>query len=395
MFARWRSRVAGDHASARLLDAPAITSLAALCLCLAAGLLLCAVAAPAAHAASTGDITGTVTNTAGTGLAGIDVIALDSSGNFVKGSLTGSDGSYDLSGLAPGTYRIFFYDYPGTYLNQYYDKGKARHGRQRHGRRRGRRPHRRRPWRRTAASMARSPTPILTASPTSGSPPGAPTAPAAGPPSPRRYTEWDGSYDLGVLAAGTYRVGYAEWGRRPFRLPAAVLRRRHQSRRGRRHRAHSRFVAPGDRHHDGCGRPHRRHGHRHRQHRLANIYVSAWRPDGRGGWNCVGGVYTAGNGSYDIGGLTTGDYRIEFDGRLRRRLRTYLTQYYDNEPSSRRRPTTSPSPPARRRPTSTPRWWRTRPRRRPWPAARCPLAQERRHRDPGGERQRRRLRSVA
>ena len=63
---------------------------------------------------------------------------------------------------------------------------------------------------------------------------------------------------------------------------------------------------------------------------LGGISVAAYRADGSGGWNDVAWTQTAADGSYDLGGLPTGSYRIEFrddnDG-------AYVRQYYNNKPT--------------------------------------------------------------
>ena len=85
------------------------------------------VTTPAVNAAlaRAGDVTGTVTDAVGTGLAGVDVGAWQYKGaawrpvNDVK---TQGGGTYDLTGLAPGSYRLEFRDdISRGYATQYYD----------------------------------------------------------------------------------------------------------------------------------------------------------------------------------------------------------------------------------------------------------------------------------
>jgi 5-hydroxyisourate hydrolase-like protein (transthyretin family) len=61
---------------------------------------------------------------------------------------------------------------------------------------------------------------------------------------------------------------------------------------------------------------------------LAGVYVYAYRNNGSGSWNYVNQTTTQANGSYDLKGLTLGDYRFQFyePGGL------YQSEYYDNIP---------------------------------------------------------------
>jgi len=124
MLDRRRARDASDHVPVRPRRPRLFAPLLLLALCLAAGLLALAVAAPAARAVSTtGDISGTVTDASHAGLAGIIVSAYRSDGSggwtSVNDANTASDGSYDIGGLAAGTYRVAFTDY--FYRYQCYD----------------------------------------------------------------------------------------------------------------------------------------------------------------------------------------------------------------------------------------------------------------------------------
>jgi murein peptide amidase A len=61
---------------------------------------------------------------------------------------------------------------------------------------------------------------------------------------------------------------------------------------------------------------------------LAGIEVRAHRSDGSGGWEPLEFVESAADGSYNLGGLEAGDYRLEFSDATG----SYATQYYDDEP---------------------------------------------------------------
>ena len=62
---------------------------------------------------------------------------------------------------------------------------------------------------------------------------------------------------------------------------------------------------------------------------LGGIYVSAVRPDGSGGWQDVVAAGTNPDGTYDLTGLPTGSFRIEF----RDHSGEYVMQCYDNAPT--------------------------------------------------------------
>ncbi len=61
---------------------------------------------------------------------------------------------------------------------------------------------------------------------------------------------------------------------------------------------------------------------------LAGIEVRAYRSDGAGGWEPLEFVDSAADGSYDLGGLDVGDYRLEFSDSSG----SYATPYHDDEP---------------------------------------------------------------
>ena len=62
---------------------------------------------------------------------------------------------------------------------------------------------------------------------------------------------------------------------------------------------------------------------------LGGIWVAAYRSNGSGGWDQVNQTPTAASGSYNLGGLPTGSYRIEFEDDSG----AYVTQYYNNKPT--------------------------------------------------------------
>ncbi|MCL4446174.1 MAG: carboxypeptidase-like regulatory domain-containing protein, partial [Actinobacteria bacterium] len=71
-----------------------------------------------------GTITGTVTDSSGTGLSGICVDATPSGGGSGAFSSTGSGGTYSVTGLPTGSYTVEFTGNCGTtgsYLNQWYN----------------------------------------------------------------------------------------------------------------------------------------------------------------------------------------------------------------------------------------------------------------------------------
>jgi len=78
-----------------------------------------AVLAPAAH------ITGTVTRAGGGTLGSFNVWAFVSDGSggwrVASSSAVAGDGSYDVGGLAAGSYRVSFGDISGDYLGQWWN----------------------------------------------------------------------------------------------------------------------------------------------------------------------------------------------------------------------------------------------------------------------------------
>ena len=96
----------------------------------AAAVALCGLQAAFARASlvaaiPSSSISGQVTDkVTGDPVAGVDVGVLSPGGSVISGSFTDSSGYYDVEGLAAGTYRIRFQDNSGYYAFQYY-KGKT------------------------------------------------------------------------------------------------------------------------------------------------------------------------------------------------------------------------------------------------------------------------------
>jgi len=77
-----------------------------------------------AQLAYAGNITGTVTDTAGNPLEGIQVAAYRHNGSnwvWINANSTNSAGNYDIGDLKAGTYRLRFRDNSGTYAVEYYN----------------------------------------------------------------------------------------------------------------------------------------------------------------------------------------------------------------------------------------------------------------------------------
>ncbi|HNT73872.1 MAG TPA: carboxypeptidase regulatory-like domain-containing protein [Anaerolineae bacterium] len=68
-------------------------------------------------------ISGTVTDEShGAGLHSVTVTAYDAAtGDYIRDDATDAAGVYCISGLAPGSYKLYFYDYNGVYVSEYYD----------------------------------------------------------------------------------------------------------------------------------------------------------------------------------------------------------------------------------------------------------------------------------
>ena len=281
-----------------------------------------------------GNISGKVTKAGGAGIDGISVSAMrpDGSGWWqdVSNTQTNADGSYDLGGLPTGSYRIDFYDPSGAYVEQYYNN---------------------KPTPDAGDDVA-----VTAGATTSGinarlAPGGNVTgtvknASAAGiggiGVDAFRYNaslEWpwegvgytqtnaDGTYDLGGLPAGNCRIQFSDdagayapqyYNNKPtIDLGDDVAVTVGATTSG----INATLAASGNvsgtvRNASGAG--------------LGNISVSPARPDGSGGWEWLSGTQTNADGTYDLGGLPTGAYRIEFRDWSGT---GYIGQYYDNKPT--------------------------------------------------------------
>ena len=269
-----------------------------------------------------GHISGTVKNAGGSGLGDIDVTACQPDGSYVNDVETKSDGSYDLGGLASGSYRLEFQDYSGTYLTQYYnnraDLGTAN----------------------AVAVTAGKTTTNINATLALAGHIGGTVKNAGGSRlsdidvtayQPNGFGSWsyvsevetasNGTYNLGGLASGSYRLEFRDYSgtyltqyydnqadlatanavavtapKTTANINATLALAGHIS---------GTVVNAG-----GSG--------------LSNIWVSAWQPNG----SYVNDVETKSDGSYDLGGLASGSYRLEFQDYSG----AYLTQYYNSEP---------------------------------------------------------------
>ncbi len=89
---------------------------------LAAFAALAALALPGTALAANGSISGTVTNTAHTGIEGIEVCAWGFEPTEDGGcAVTSATGQYSITGLTPGEYAVEFWPGPLNYVGQWYD----------------------------------------------------------------------------------------------------------------------------------------------------------------------------------------------------------------------------------------------------------------------------------
>ena len=273
-----------------------------------------------------GDVSGIVSGPDGV-LEGISVIAYgpDGSGGWqeVAGATTGSDGSYDLTGLSGGSYKIGFSDPADIYLASFYD-GKT-------------------------TLDAADTVSVSDATTTSGvdatltragditgtvSGPGGALSDiyvtAYGPDGSGGWqgvssvvTGSDGSYDLTGLSSGSYKVGFSDpWGvyYSTFYNGKATLDDAdvvNVSDATTTSGIDAALTYPGDvsgivSGPDGV---------------LEGISVIAYGPDGSGGWQEVAGATTGSDGSYDLTGLSGGSYKIGFSDPAD----IYLASFYDGK----------------------------------------------------------------
>ena len=72
--------------------------------------------------AQAASISGTASDSStGTPVSGISIVAYDTNGNFAGSAGTTSNGTYTITGLAPGSYRVGFSDFSSRYVSQYYN----------------------------------------------------------------------------------------------------------------------------------------------------------------------------------------------------------------------------------------------------------------------------------
>ena len=278
-----------------------------------------------------GHITGTVRGPGGAGLADISVTAHRADGvggwDYVRDVFTKGDGTYDLGGLSSGAYRLEFDDWSGAFASQCYDgkpdldsaaditvvAGATTGGID------------------VALSTAGHITGTVTGSGGNGLDGVGVTAYRANAQGAWRFaggTETDrtGSYDLAVARSGQYRLQFSDYSgaygvqwyadkptlAAATDVPAAVGATT----------SGINAILTGAGHITGTVRSPSLAA-------LSGVDVTAYQPDGFGGWIYVNDAVTRGDGTYDLGGLATGDYRLSFedytgDG--------FAPQYYDNQP---------------------------------------------------------------
>jgi len=286
--------------------------------------------------AAYGHITGTIRNAGGVGLGGTDVTIgvtvyrSDGAGGWAwaRNGQTGAGGAYDINGLTTGTYRLYFSDFGGGYLPEYYDDA---------------------PDLETAddvsvivgATTANIDATLAAYGHVSGTVTSAAAAPLADVtvtvyrPDGSGGWAWfrnvqtvaDGGYDINGLDTGSYRVGFEDSagmyvpeffadkpdidsaddvsvtvGSTTAAVDATLVERGH--------------ITGTVTDSSGAG--------------LAGIMVKAYRPDGigPGGWYCPYSGSTAADGSYDVGHLDTGGYRVMFVSSSG----DYLTECYSDKP---------------------------------------------------------------
>jgi len=281
-----------------------------------------------------GSIRGKISVTGAADLSNIYVTAYQSDGaggwNYVSDTYAASDGTYNIGGLASGDYRIRFRDDSGTssYLTQYY-AGKA-------------------------DLDSATDVPVTVGTTTSGinatlveaghiiglvtnaSSHGLAniTVTAYQPDGSGGWssvsstsTTSGGGYNLGGLAAGSCRVQFTDdsglyggvWYANKQNLAAAtdVAVTAGVTTPG----INATLAAAG--HITGTVTDAGHAG-------LAHMTVTAYEADGLGGWSYVNEATTATDGTYNLGGLGSGSYRLEIADYY---WGDYYTQYYDDKPS--------------------------------------------------------------
>lgn len=241
---------------------------------------------------------------------------------WVKGTQTNANGNYTVNAVVPGSYRLGFADYGGTYVAEFFDdvadiddaadvvveSGATVSGRN--------------------AALAVG---------------GAISGTVSGPDGPLTdasatvyrsvdgywdevawgYTDEDGTYRLGGLAAGVYRVGFAAdglvdeyWNDKPsvdaaddiaVALGGEVTGRDAELSVGA--TVKGKVTGPG-------GVP------------LGSIEVAVYRPVGGGEWDWFRSAQTNGNGVYQVKGLPAGTYKIGFHDWM---TGQYLEEYFNDK----------------------------------------------------------------
>ncbi|WP_295392135.1 carboxypeptidase regulatory-like domain-containing protein [uncultured Thiodictyon sp.] len=286
-----------------------------------------------AQLASAGHITGIVTNASAVPLAGItvDVQIWNASQNYwqwVSNTSTAANGAYDLGGLVAGTYRVCFYDWNGVYASECYDNASDVNGARDLPVAAGQTV----PNINSQLALAGHITGVVTngsAVPLAGIQVQAQTWDAN-----QNYWQWvgngastaaNGAYDLGGLAAGTYRICFYDYLNGAYLsecydnasdvngamdLPVAAGQTVPNINAQLALAGHITGVVT-----NGSAVP------------LAGIQVQAQTWDANQNyWQWVNGASTAANGTYDLGGLATGTYRVCFDDRNG----SYAGECYDN-----------------------------------------------------------------
>lgn len=270
-----------------------------------------------------GGISGKVTNSGGGGLEDVTVTAYvleDGDWIDVSDAMTDSSGNYRVGGLPTGTYRLGFYDESGSYASEYYNNVATVEAAQ------------------GVSVTAGATTPGKNASlAPAGHITGRVTNPGgAGEEDVEVYArqliggEWEsagetytdpsGNYDLGGLGTGTYRLEFysgtyvGEFYDNAMTLDSAtnIAVTVGSTTSGK----NAQLAAPGSitgtvTNPGGTG--------------LDWVVVSTYRLiDGE--WEAVGGAMTDPTGAYEVDGLPTGTYRLEFWDSTG----MYLSEYYDN-----------------------------------------------------------------
>jgi hypothetical protein len=298
-------------------------------LCLMAVALLLAVQAPQATAADTASISGTVTNSALVPLGNIQVRAYRYDGTaswtHVKNTLTADPGgTYTLDALAAGTYRLKFVDEAGTYAAEYYsDKSTLA----------------------TATDIVVAEAAVVTHKDASlvaaGHITGTVTNAAAAPlqsvtviayqndgdgsgwvDAAYDYTGVTGTYDLTGLATGTYRIMFrtasgayiSQWygGKPTVETATDVAVTAGATTSG----INATLAVAG--HITGAARNAAGTG-------LDGVSLYLSQHVNSYGWTYVSYAATNADGTYDLGGLATGSYRLEFGATS-----AYVGEYYDD-----------------------------------------------------------------